>query len=491
MPETMLGGPERDRLVPRFTMDQLAERLKPAAPPPGVVPKTFKAVRMAMDEGELNSFMGWMSSSWSNLAFVEGYTFLGYPVLSQLAQISEYRQVSETIADESTRKWIEIKSKSDDAGQADRIADLEAEMKRLGVRRAFNTVSRHDGFFGRAHLYLDTGDTDDRPELMKSLGTTPKEIKRKLSKGQLRALKTVEPVWCYPARYDAADPLKDNWYRPESWFVNGKEVHSSRLLPFVGREVPDLMKPSFSFGGLSLSQMIKPYVDNWLETRQSVNDIIKAFSVMVLKTDLSGLLQSGGAELDRRIAVFNNYRNNKGVMAISKADEDFANVAAPLGSLDKLQAQAQEHMAAPPRIPLIKLTGITPSGLNASSDGELRAFDERQHGYQESFYEPHLGYVFKLVQINLWGEVDEDLEYRFKPLFELNEEQQANVDKIKAETDAILIDKSVLAPAESRKRLAEQDPQPYGEIEPDDVPEPVMPEEGNIKERIGGGEGDE
>ncbi|WP_198327721.1 hypothetical protein [Mesorhizobium sp. WSM1497] len=36
------------------------------------------------------------------------------------------------------------------------------------------------------------------------------------------------------------------------------------------------MKPTYSFGGLSLSQMVKPYVDNWLETRQSVNDIISA-----------------------------------------------------------------------------------------------------------------------------------------------------------------------------------------------------------------------
>jgi phage-related protein (TIGR01555 family) len=476
VPDTMTAGLPKQKLIgPVIDANTL---FTPTIPAPGVIPKGRK---MAMDAIPPD-LMSWMAGAAYNLAFVEGYTFLGYPYLSQLANIPEFRLIGETIATEATRKWIEIKSKSEDKGKADEIAALEEEFDRLGVRAAFKTISEQDSWFGRAHLYVDTGDTDDRPELVKPLGDGGKLTERKLRKGDLRALKTVEPVWCYPSRYDAADPLKDNWYRPDVWFVNGKEVHSSRLLTFVGRPVPDLLKPAFSFGGLSLTQMAKPYVDNWLQTRQSVNDLIQAFSVMVLSTDLSGLLQEGGAELEKRIQLFNNYRNNRGVMVLSKEDEEFTNVTAQLSGLDKLQAQAQEHMASVSQIPLVKLLGISPSGLNASSEGEIRVFYDREHAYQEFFFTPHLTTIFKMAQINLWGKVDPDLTFIYKPLWELDEAELATVRKTNAETDALLIDKGVLDPVESRRRLAGEPDQSYGELDPDDVPETDEPLPENINQ---------
>ncbi|WP_163360700.1 anti-CBASS protein Acb1 family protein, partial [Klebsiella aerogenes] len=74
--------------------------------------------------------------------------------------------------------------------------------------------------------------------------------------------------------YNTTNPLAADWYKPALWYVQGRPVHATRLLTFVGREVPDLLKPAYSFGGLSMSQMAKPYVDNWLRTRASVADLI-------------------------------------------------------------------------------------------------------------------------------------------------------------------------------------------------------------------------
>jgi phage-related protein (TIGR01555 family) len=475
----------RDPVVPSYTREQFIEMLRPAEPPPGVIPP---GRRLAMDSFTPD-FNGWVAGAQYNWAFVEGYTFLGYPYLTQLSNIPEYRLLGSTVAEEATRKWIEIKSKSGSKAQTKRISDLEDEFKRLGAREAFKLISEQDSWFGRAHLYLDTGDREDPKELKKPLGNGGKLTVTKLwpggfkkgKRGRLRSLKCVEPVWCYPARYNAADPLADNWYRPDTWFVNGKETHATRLLPFVGRPVGDLLKPAFSFGGLSLSQMAKPYIDNWLQTRQSVNDLIQAFSVMVLQTDLAGILQTGGMELDKRIELFNKCRNNRGVFVLAKNDEDFKNVSAPLSGLDKLQAQAQEHICSVGQIPLVKYTGISPSGLNASSEGEIRVFYDREHAYQESFMRPHLDTVFKMAQINIFGEVDDDLEYVFVPLFELTELQLADLSSKKADADRTLIEAGSLAPEESRQRLADEPDQPYGELDPEDVPEPDEPLPGNIK----------
>jgi len=53
----------------------------------------------------------------------------------------------------------------------------------------------------------------------------------------------------------ATTPSEADWYRPSEWFVMGKQIHATRLLTFVGREVPDILKPAYSFGGLSMTQI--------------------------------------------------------------------------------------------------------------------------------------------------------------------------------------------------------------------------------------------
>lgn len=481
-----LGSTTLPRLVPMMTREQLTAALKPAVPFPGVVPKDREKVVLAMDDAFFNNqIQPWMANSVFNYAFIEGYTFLGFPFLSQLMQIAEYRILGQTIAEEATRKWIEVKSISDDESKSDAIKELENEMERLGVRDVFKTASEHDSFFGRAHIYIDTGHTDDPDELKLPIGDGEgDDTGKKFEKGFLRGFKNVEPMWTYPARYNASDPLADDWYKPKAWFVNGKELDQSRLLTLVSRPVPDIFKPSFAFGGLSLTQMAKPYIDNWLNTRQAVADIIQAFSVMVLSTDLDSLMEDNGAELLKRISMFNQNRRNNGVLMIDKNSEEFKNIAAPLGTLDGLQAQSQEHIATVAQIPLVKLFGIQPTGLNASSEGEIRVFYDREKSYQEAFFDEPLTLCFKLCQINLWGKIDDDLVYAFKPLWETDDIQASQIRKTDAETDGLLIDKGVLNPKESRQRIADDPDQPYGLLDVEDLPEAMEPEPENVRTRI-------
>lgn len=530
-----------------------------AAPPPGVLPKGKK---IAQDSACVPGVAAWAGAPGLGLNFAwnEGITFMGYNYLAVLAQIPEYRLISEVIATEMTRKWIKfkvsdvkpteevpvdgeeadgnetpnfvdgknvgrlttdevapqfpptIKSPSDqdtddtdpnapdeadtaaaklaDAKQA-KLKELEKEFERLNVREIFREVAEHDGFFGRAHIYIDTGDGDKPDELMTPIGDGNETTLAKYGVGFLKALRVVEPVWAYPSNYNANDPLRADWYRPERWFVMAKDLHRSRFLTFIGREVPDMMKPQFSFGGLSLTQMAKPYVDNWLETRQSVNDLIQAFSTMVLSTDMAQVLEGGDATgLFARVDMFNDTRDNRGTFVLNKDTEDMTNIAVPLGTLDHLQAQAQEHIAAVSRIPLVKLTGISPTGLNASSEGEIRVFYDTIHAQQEKFFTPHLTTIFRLIQINLWGAVDEDISFDYEPLWELDEAAMANVRKVEADTHKEYVDMGVVDPLEVRKAIAGEKDSPYSGLNPNDLPEPPPPPQMPPGRGQPGGEGD-
>lgn len=478
--EPRLGLMIKQEAVARAAAEPLRE-VKPFRPAP--IPEFIKAAgvpELAMDNN-IATASNWAGGYWGqySYAFTEGMEFLGYPYLAELAQRPEYRRIVEIIAQEMTRKWIRITSTSDgdkdkknDKARAEKITKITAEMERLNVREVFKTIAEQDGFFGRAHLYLDTGDSDKPEELKTSIGNGDDAAsKNKVSpKKPLLALRAVEAVWTYPTQYNSNDPLKGDWYNPDMWFVMGKQVHVSRLLCFIGRPVPDLLKPAYSFGGLAMTQMAKPYVDNWLTTRQGVNDIISSFTAWVLKTNMSSILNQGGGEEETlRAMLFNNFRNNRGLMMVDKNEEDFDNISVPLGSLDALQSQAQEHMSSVAGIPQVKLFGIQPAGMNASSEGEIRVFYDTIAAVQSSFFRDNLTKVICFVQLSLFGEVDPSITFEFEPLYALSEKEQGEVDKLYAEADQIRIDSGVISPEEARTAIANDAGSRYQDISPDDA----------------------
>ncbi len=420
-------------------------------PGPGVIPS---GATIAMDDATT-------AYQWSTLPYNgdSGQTyFLGYAVLAQMAQGPEYRMIVETIAREMTRKWVTLKTKSGDASKADKVKELEKAMEAFRVQDVFRRAAELDGYFGRAHIYIDTGATDDPVELEKPMPAD----KRKIGKGKLVRLSTVEPIWTYPKDYNAANPLRPDYYRPQSWYVMGSAVHRDRLLTLIGREVSDLLKPSYAFGGLSMTQLAKPYVENWIRTRQSVSDLLHSFSKDVLKTNLSSILQGGGADdLITRLDLYNRTRDNRGITAIDFETEEILNVAVPLGTLDKLQAQSQEQMASVAGIPLVVMLGITPSGLNASSDGEIEAFYARIASAQEHLFDTPLTKVLQILQLTTWGEIDPDIYHEWNPLWEEDDATLANIEKTKADTDVAYLDAGVLSAEEIRQKIASDAASPY------------------------------
>jgi hypothetical protein len=428
----------------------MARIFAPAKPMRGVVPDGV--IPMAMDD--LNNPM---SLYGGYQGITEGMAWLGYPYLAELAQRTEYRRMSETIAKEMTRRWFKLIATGDD-DKTDKITALEACMREHKLQEKFALLALLDGFFGRAHLYIDTGVGDDLDQMKLPLLIDPRVI----GKNGLKALRVIEPMWCYANRYNANDPLRSDFYLPQSWYVMGKEIHRTRILPFISREMPDMLKPAYSFGGLSLSQMAKPYVDNWLRTRQSVSDLVHSFSTPVLMTNMGSVMNAGASQaLQMRAALFNYLRDNNNMMVVDKTTEDFKNVAAPLGSLDHLQAQSQEHISSAVGIPLVVLTGISPSGLNSSSEFELQVWAQWIHANQTSFFDANLKLILDVMQLDQFGEIDPDISHAWEPLEELSEAEKATADKTKADTDVAYINAGVLSPDEVRQNLSGEAESPY------------------------------
>ncbi|MDI2091672.1 DUF1073 domain-containing protein [Commensalibacter oyaizuii] len=373
--------------------------------------------------------------------FEEGIGFPGYPYLAQLSLRGEYRMIVETRAEEATREWITFRQISKKIAYSDRLDKIQTEFKRLDIQGIIRQALCKEGYFGLSYLYIDlktaqnSEDEKSAPLFLSS---------KKINKGDLKGIKLIDPTWVTPVAYNAIDPFADDFYTPSLWWVLGQQVHASRLISIVSQPVPDILKPAYNFGGVPFAFMCKPYVDNWLRTRQSVSDLIKSFSTMVLKTDLSQLLSPGCEELSKRAELMAAYRDNRGLQIVDKETEDLANIATPLSGLDKLQAQSQEHMASISGIPLVKLLGITPSGLNASSDGEVRCFYDKIAALQESVLRAPLEMILRIVQLHLFGDIDENITFDFNSLWQIDEVEQSQVEVNIAKTLTDYVERNVL-----------------------------------------------
>lgn len=481
---------------------------------PGVVPENANAPVLANDAGLACGphFLAMDSEQfaplWSWLQDVNsGLGFPGYAYLSQLTQRSEYRSPAETMASEMTREWIQLKTKGkteetddsderqaddaalppspkdkaeeDDAARMDddgapaviseadkKIEDIEAALEEFKVREHFRRVIEQDWFFGRSQLFLDVdpsgADVEQEDETPRTivqptvLRTVPLMIDPQgIPKGSLRGFKVIEPIWTTPYYYNATDPTAKDFYKPIAWYVLGQKIHASRLLTFIAREVPDLLKPAYNFGGISMSQLMEPYVFQWLRTRNSVSDLIHTFSIIKLATNMTAVLAgtAGAAKgLMDRMKLFTQNRDNQGIFLLDKNQEELGQEAVPLSGLGELQAQAQEHMAAPTHIPLVKLLGVTPTGLNASSEGEIKVFYDYVRS-QQQIYSPHLQTVLEVIQLHLFGHVDDSITFEWVPLTSPSIKELADIRKADADTGVAYVNAGVVSADEERQRL--------------------------------------
>lgn len=440
---------------------------RPAPPPPFAFGAQEPPARFANDDA-LGSFAGYgISNGGLEFGPGTGIYWLGYPYLAELSQRPEYRIIVELFADEMTRKWIRFKSNSKE-DKTERIKELEAEIKRHRLRDHFRDAKRDDGYFGMGQLYIDIKGISDSPELLRApLITDPRSIK----KGSLKGFKKVEPYWIYPQAYNANDPLRDDFFKPTAWTVMGKTVHATRMLTFIGNPVPDLLKASYSFGGISITQLMKPYVDAFIQTKGNVNELISAFSQMVLSTNMAAYLTDNAAKsLDERVEAFNLYRSNFGTFVVDKETEELKNVSAPLAGLDELQAQAEEHMLIPMRTPLIKAFGLSPSGLNQSDDNQVRSFYDNVNSDQEDQFRAPLEKAIKIIMLDMWGEIDEEIEAEFVPLWQLDDAGLAAVQKTKSDMRLQDIESGQISPEEARQSLIADKDSIYQNLDENDAP---------------------
>lgn len=420
---------------------------------------------IAMDEcikctdGIINHF----APEWQALAAPK---FLGYALLSSIAQDPLIRAGIETIADDMTRKFIDLTSQGEEDLSA-KISELESDLQRFCVKSLFNRALSTTGYQGGCLVYIDMGELDDEEKRV-PLYLDSSTFKQ----GSFKGFKIIEPINVYPGVYNSSDPTADDYFNPETWYILGKEYHKSRFLYFAQNEVPLLLKPLYNFFGISLSQQVLEYVQNFTENRRSAQRLLNKFSLTIWKTDMSAFLSGGDCNsLTQRVKYFNAQRNNDGTALIDKELEDMVQINTPLSGVTDIVSMSLDLAPVILGISKDKYFGDLPKGLNASSEGTNRIYYDKIQSLNEKICYDNVEKVIKILQLNRYGEIDDNISFQFAPLWEMDERERAEINKIHADTAAVYVDRGCLSQEEVRGALAANPDSGYSNIDVDDVPE--------------------
>ena len=91
--------------------------------------------------------------------------------------------------------------------------------------------------------------------------------------------------------------------------------------------------------------------------------------------------------------------------------------------------------------------------------------------------------VIRVLQQNLYGEIDDSIIFNFLPLSEDDERKIAETNKIQADTDAVLITNGIISEEEARERLIADENSGYNTLQERDEDLPPL-EPFNEKEVI-------
>lgn len=404
--------------------------------------------------------------------------FLGYGYLTGLAQNGLIRAGCEMIADEMVEKGITLTTKgnndpdTDKQAKLDRLNELITKINLLPTLRKAVSISK---YYGGSLVYMDFDGIDTASEnLLNPLILTKNELRGK----KLRRLKVIEPYNLSPGQYNAADPLQEYYFKPRYWFVMGKAVDASRFLPPVQEnELPTILRPAYNFFGIPLAQIVLDAVAHFTECREAEARLLTKFSLTVFKTNLNEQLFSGGdwSQIDNRVNNFVQYRSNDGVMLIDKESEDIDIKSMSLAGVKDIVSQAMEIVAAYFNEPVTKMWGLTPSGFN-TGESDLNNHYDHIASQQEKQLREQIEYVLKVLQMQEWGEIDNEITFTFNPLSEEKEESIATVNKIKAETQQIYISNGVISPDEGRECLKADPKSGFNNLNEESVPEEELSE---------------
>ncbi len=373
-------------------------------------------------------------------------------------------------AKEMLRKWFTLKLDEDPEGDKARdVMDAIDGVDGLPLRERLFELIRDARLLGGAGLFLGVNDglSPDQPinyDAIQSFDFVT-VIDRYSMEPHSYYTDRLLPKYGEVAQYRITDSDTFGAYAPPDRKKGTKPmqlVHSDRVIRMDGIKLaPRDMLANNGWGDPVLTRVREILRDD-ASLWSSMALLMQDYSSAIVK--MKGLAEAltmpegqaivrarmTGVELARsvaRITLLDGGSGNPG-----DTGEEWGRDTISVSGLADMIDRFMQRVSMAARMPMTRLWGTSPGGLNATGEGDLQWYHEDIERDQEVILRPALNKILRVLMRAKEGPtkgVEPDRwSINFCPLKQLNGKEQAELEKIVAEKDAIYIDKGVLDPRE-------------------------------------------
>lgn len=426
--------------------------------------------------------MGGMSEG--QLSWFGSQGFIGYQACAMIAQHWLVSKTCTVPARDAIRKGWEI-TINDGTEVAPEIIDKMRELdKKYQLNRNLVEFVKFGRIFGIriAMFKIESTDPDYYTKPYNPDGIT---------KGSYKGISQIDPYWMAPEldQQSASDPSAISFYEPTYWTISGQRIHKSHLIIMRADDVPDILKPTYLYGGISIPQKIYERVYSAERTANEAPLLTLTKRLNVLKTDMEQAM-ADQQKFEDRLNTTVYYRDNHGMFAIDKEQEDITAIDTALSDLDAVIMTQYQLVASVANVPVTKLLGTTPKGFNSTGEYEEASYREELESIQTFDLAPlidrHHEILIRSEIAPMFNIEPFHCEAVFNPLDSMTEAEQADVNLKQAQTDQALQATGAIDGHDIRKRIINDPMSGYNGLldDEEDMPEDDDGEEALNQETI-------
>lgn len=362
------------------------------------------------------------------------------------------RQIVDAIAEDMTRAGVTIQSDM----EPDEEASLMETFQHLQLWQSIQATIKWARLYGGclAVMLIDGQDP-----------TTPLKAET-IRPGQFRGLMVIDRWMCTPdlehtIREFGPDFGLPEWYNitSDAHSVPRMKVHYSRCIRFEGADLPYWQKIAENMWGLSV---IEPMFDRMIAfdsaTQGAAQLVYKAHLRTLSIPNLRQLIASGGSAyegLKRQIDFIRLAQSNEG-MTLLDAEDNFQTYQYAFGGLSDVLVQFGQQLSGAAQIPLVRLFGQSPAGLNATGESDIRNYYDMINAQQEAKMRRPLTILFEVVCRSVFGQaLPNGFTFRFTPLWQLQETEKAQASSTITQTVLSAFEGGVIGAKTVLKELRE------------------------------------
>lgn len=331
------------------------------------------------------------------------------------------------------------------------LDELKTEIHRRKIWRDLGNAIRWGRLYGGAiAVIVIDGQDPSTPLVMDTIG--PKSF---------LGLRVFDRWTCVPS-LELIQTLGPDEGQPVSYMANegawnGKSIHHSRVIRFVGFPLPYYERVAELNWGASV---VERFYDRLLAfdstSAGAANLIFKAHLRTVGINGLRQILSQGGAAEDNLVKMFGYIRqmqSNEGITLLDKEDT-FGVQSYSFAGLSDILLSFGQQISGASGIPLVRLFGQAPQGMNSTGESDLRTYYDTVSAAQEEDLRPGLERVYQVLCRSLTGDpLPEGWSIKFNPLWQLDNTAKATIASQDAQTMAGLHQAGILTQAQALKEL--------------------------------------